>query len=611
MPNTHADMFETRFAGTHQEWFGGDANHFQFFAERIMLKSGDAIVPQRAGVTAIVGSNNAGKSTILSELNATLSQDQPGHPKLSLDSVVWSDPGNIADLFDWIRNSSSFIPSSPQNYYDSFSRLSFNSGPLEQIAYRWQTPGLGLQDFAPFLTFYGNAEGRLHLGSATERRQESGDPPIHPIHILEDSKELRDTISEISKRVFHQPLTLDQLGANIRLRVGSLDIEAPRIDNISDEYRNAMAKLRPLDEQGDGMRSFFGQILPIIAATFPIVILDEPEAFLHPPQARALGLELGKLAREREVQVIVATHDRNLLTGLLEADGDVSVVRVSREETGQANAYQLNAGSLRELWSDPVLKYTNVLDALFHRVVVLTEAEGDCGYLAAALDCPTRTSDAIPSSELLFLQTSGKAGLAKVAAALKAAHVPVIVAPDFDIISDKGDLKRLMTALGGEWGAEENKLWNIATNSFRTKKGPAPIGTIVRTINDAFADRLTADFNADIKKELDGYTRTEGSPWAEVKKYGIGAFEKEERVAMLSLLGKMEACGIVPVRVGELERLAPDVVAKKGNGWLPAALAQNAQSNEPTQQHIDRIMATAEQLLKAQGSPRFEEQCPA
>lgn len=600
MPNTPADTFETRYAGTHQEWFGGDASRFQFFAERILLKSGDVIVPQRAGVTAIVGSNNAGKSTILSELNAAVSQDQPGFPKLSLESVVWSDPGNIADLFAWIRNTSSFAPSSPQNYSDSFNRLSFNSGPIEQLAHRWLTPSLGLQDFAPFLIFYGNAEGRLHLGSATERRQESGDPPIHPIHILEDSKELRDNISEIAKKVFHQPLTLDQLGANIRLRVGSLDLEAPRVDNISNEYRKAMAELRPLEEQGDGMRSFFGQILPINAATFPMVILDEPEAFLHPPQARALGLELGKLAKERGVQVIVATHDRNLLSGLLDADGDVSVVRISREDSGHAHASQLNAAELNEIWSDPVLKYTNVLDALFHRVVVLAEAEGDCGYLAAAFDSPERQSDAIPRSEILFLQTSGKAGLVKVAAALKAVGVPVIVAPDFDIVCDSGDLKRLMNSLGGEWGAEEEKLWKTATNSIRSKKSPASIGTIVKTINDAFVARLSEDFSSDVKKELDGYTRTDGSPWAEVKKHGVAAFEKEERAAVLKLLAKMEACGIVPVRVGELERLAPEVVAKKGTGWLPAALALNAQSNKLTQEHIDRIALVAERLLQAQ-----------
>ncbi|WP_186760237.1 AAA family ATPase [Arthrobacter alpinus] len=603
MPNTSTNAFDDKYRVSNPDWVDGDATKFRFYVKEIKLKSGDSIEPQRAGVTAIVGSNNAGKSTILRELNDALSENPPGHLKLSVDEVTWSSRTDVADLFAWLSSTATFVQSTPQDPYEGFIRLGTNSGAPDEVSHRWVTSQLGLANLASFLCFYGNAEGRLQLGNAVQRRQETGDPPGHPIHALEDSKILRETISGISASVFHQPLTLDQLGSNVCLRVGAIDVEVPRINNITAEYRNAMAALRKLEDQGDGMRSFFGQLLPIIASTYPVVILDEPEAFLHPPQARALGLELGKLAKERNVQVIVATHDKNLLTGLLEADGDVSVVRVSRDEAGQANAHQLDAVGLRELWSDPVLKYSNVLDALFHRVVVLAEAEGDCGYLAAALDSPTRSSDTIPSSELLFVHTSGKAGLSKVAAALRAVRVPVIVAPDFDIINNKDNLQRLMESLGAAWGEEEDKLWNIATNSIRTKKSPVTIDTVIRTINASFKDRFLEDFTSDVKKELDGYARTNGSPWAEAKRYGVASFEKEERVALLALLAKMEACGLVPVQVGELESLAPSVVAKKGNGWLPTALEQNAQSNELTQQHMDRIMAAAEDLLSEKTHP--------
>ncbi|WP_368665639.1 AAA family ATPase [Homoserinimonas sp. OAct 916] len=222
-------------------------------------------------------------------------------------------------------------------------------------------------------------------------RESVDDPPNHPVHYLQDSPELTERISQLSEDVFHHPLTLDTLARTIRLRVGKIDAEVPRIDSIPRGYRETLASLRPLDEQGDGMRGFFGQILPVMASTYPLIVLDEPEAFLHPPQAHALGVQLGRLAVERGVQILVATHDRNLLTGLLDSEVAVSVVRASRG-SGQSRAFQLDAAQLRELWNDPVLHYSNVLDGLFHRIVVLAEAEGDCAFLSAALDSFQRST---------------------------------------------------------------------------------------------------------------------------------------------------------------------------------------------------------------------------
>ena len=38
--------------------------------------------------------------------------------------------------------------------------------------------------------------------------------------------------------------------------------------------------------------SFMGLMVAVITANFPLIIVDEPEAFLHPPQARLLGRKL-------------------------------------------------------------------------------------------------------------------------------------------------------------------------------------------------------------------------------------------------------------------------------------------------------------------------------
>ena len=114
------------------------------------------------------------------------------------------------------------------------------------------------------------------------------------------------------------------------------------------------------------MRSLLGLLLPLISATHQVVLVDEPEAFLHPPQARALGSALARLAKQRQLQVIVATHDRNIVSGLLKAENvDVSVARLSRSEN-TTQSHQLDANNLRAIWGDPVLRYSNALDGLFH-----------------------------------------------------------------------------------------------------------------------------------------------------------------------------------------------------------------------------------------------------
>jgi len=111
------------------------------------------------------------------------------------------------------------------------------------------------------------------------------------------------------------------------LYVGTKPEKTPGEDELS---RNFVEKIRvqavPLESQGDGMRSFATVLLYVLVAdTHSIQFLDEPEAFLHPPQARLLG-EL--IARERKAksQLFIATHSTDILDGLIA--GGASKVRI-------------------------------------------------------------------------------------------------------------------------------------------------------------------------------------------------------------------------------------------------------------------------------------------
>jgi hypothetical protein len=80
---------------------------------------------------------------------------------------------------------------------------------------------------------------------------------------------------------------------------------------------------------------------------------------------------------------------------------------------------------------------------------------------------------------------------------------------------------------------------------------------VLESLNSAFEGRREEPFTADARSDFNAPTRSDGSPWAEVKKHGIRAFSKDELVAMNELLKKLAGCGVVKVLEGEREGLAP------------------------------------------------------
>lgn len=164
------------------------------------------------------------------------------------------------------------------------------------------------------------------------------------------------------------------------------------------------------------MRSFMGLMLALAAGQYQLLMIDEPEAFLHPPQARQLGRRIA--TESPDTQVIVATHDVNILRGLLEAESHtVSVVRLTRRGSENVPAL-LSSEDVAELWQDPVLHYSNALEGLFHRGVVICEADTDARFYGSVLDAMSRKQQA-RSHELLFTESGGKDRLHVLARALR------------------------------------------------------------------------------------------------------------------------------------------------------------------------------------------------
>ena len=120
----------------------------------------------------------------------------------------------------------------------------------------------------------------------------SNELPTHPIHMLYKYDQIEHGISKHFRRAFGKDLIVDRAaGSKFPLLVGNRLAPKEEEDRISTSYVERLrGATEQLLQQGDGMRSFASVVLHLLAPTTPsILILDEPEAFLHPPQARYLG----------------------------------------------------------------------------------------------------------------------------------------------------------------------------------------------------------------------------------------------------------------------------------------------------------------------------------
>ncbi|MDQ0030167.1 AAA family ATPase [Arthrobacter bambusae] len=585
----------------------GSAENLRVTIDSVRLTSGSVIEFEAQGVTAIAGGNNCGKSTLLTQIAAKLTQPNGELVPSLVEELRPSVSGSHSDFLDWLCEHAVLTPNPQNPPLSSFLRMGASIA-LSEFQYWINTGGtqhLDLQRAAYFFVRQMGAGERNVAGAGRKSNVLEG--PSHPMHYLAESSELMDELNRLTQKILGIVLSLDDLNQVIQLRVGATDVPYPARFGDPSEYQSTLDRLPRLEDQGDGIRSLLGILIPLITATYPIFIIDEPEAFLHPPQAFALGQELGRIAKEKGVQVILATHDRNLLAGLLNSSSPLSVVRMVRTDDSTV-AHQLRSSDLKKVWDDPVLKYSNVLDGLFHQLVVLAENERDCRFYEAALDVYSPTADdtvpkrTLPATDVLFVPTSGTGGMPKVARALRALQVPVLACPDLDVLDSESVVKNIVTALGSEWDGLHDD-WVAVTAPLNSADTSQLVSEVFRDVSKEIQrilqDDPMAKYEEENRRRIREALGASLRPWEEVKKYGLDALTRlcGNPEAVNRLVTGLAERRLVVVHEGELESFGHRLGVKKGKAWLPAALRTDLQSSPEVQAHISRILKAAEPIL--------------
>jgi len=330
-----------------------------------------------------------------------------------------------------------------------------------------------------------------------------------------------------------------------------------------------MALLR---DQGDGMRSFVGVILSIIRELQSVVLIDEPESFLHPPQAYIMGKSIAEISNNR-TQVFIATHSLQIIQGLLDNARDrLKIIRIEREDlvTESINKMTLlSSEDISEIINEPILRHTNILDALFHTKVIICESDSDSSMYKLMLSSIREKNQKYVDE--MFIQTYGKQKIHKVVKTLRKLNIDTKVIVDIDMLNNEKEIKELVISFSGNWeNIKDNYIIvkdyvdNIQT---QIKKGEivSSIGKIAEKIKGDYFEKK--DFEAARKLLI------EKTGWKDIKRRGVKIFRKTEVLEAFNMINQeLKKLNIHLVEVGELETFIQISGDIHGPKWVNTVL---------------------------------------
>lgn len=488
-----------------------------------------------------------------------------------LKSIQLNKRGTSEEFSGWIESWAKRRPDNPEDPAFMASGVAVHRS---QITASWQRSDDSLGQVARWLCHFLSADERLGICNPAALVSLTQDGPHHPLHYLQRNDALELSISSKFKKAFGVDLIVHRnAGSNVPLHVGERPLPAQGEDRVSLSYVERLEKLPQLQTQGDGMRSFAGVLLATSVGRETVLLIDEPEAFLHPPQAKLLGTSLVE-DRGKERQIFIATHSTDIIRGVLDANcPDVKVVRIRR--TGDVNTIHiLENARVRELWSDPLLRYSNILDGLFHEGVVVCEADSDCRFYSAMLEAAH--ASAYPDAkrpDLMFTHCGGKARLPLVIRSLREVNVPVRAVADFDVLSAEQPLRAIVEALGKTWPHFE-KDWHIVKSAVDAKRPDLNTADVKRELDQVLTAVTSPSLPEKSREKLQSLIRR-STAWSNAKLVGKAFVPSGDAArACERLLTSLREAGLHVVEVGELEGFAR---TEDGHGpkWVNSVLARN------------------------------------
>ncbi|MCG7654358.1 ATP-binding protein [Alteromonas sp. Cnat2-8] len=408
------------------------------------------------GITLFVGPNNSGKSLVLREIEKFCSTyNKQG------DSIIESIEFNLPDEKEIIKDleTKKTLPNKGENVPDGAivvqrintykglqAREIIQTNQIKSWSENKQINALARYYFS-LLTVRLDGATRTNLLNPNNR----GDLLETPTNILAalfQDGESRKKLRKLTFEAFGKHFTIDALNqAQLRARLADRapvdELEEQALDKRARDYHKASLEIT---EASDGVKAFTGMVATVLGQNCKIPLIDEPEAFLHPPLAKRLGKELAEISVQRDATAFIATHSADFLMGCVSGTPAVNIVRLTYKG-GKPTARLLSHDRLNEIIKSPIMRSTGVLSALFHEGAIVCEGDSDRA-LYQEINDRLSSVNKTDSSEALFINAHSKQSTAKIAGPLREMGIPAAIVVDFDVFKGNEDFKHILSDLG-------------------------------------------------------------------------------------------------------------------------------------------------------------------
>lgn len=405
------------------------------------LSSGPISISCNTGLTVFVGPNNCGKSALLETINHFISSGNVNGSKASacksikmgaFDEKYLSQHPDFKNA-DYSKKIADFGGPRTKEQWDEF----FYSG--------WKSHHL-MNQFRASLCLSMNGSTRLSM-LPREQRVSLRKPTGRMARLFANDADRKFFQDAVFAGISTYPVIdhVSRLG-DLNLAFSSMEPDAQVERKLDDKTIHYFNRSYSIDQASDGYKAYVGMLGALMSGDFATILIDEPEAFLHPALARTLGNQIARQAKDK--QVFVATHSGDFLMGAIEAGANVQIVRL-QYQSGKGTARILSRSDLKSFMNDPLLRSSNVLSGLFAQSVVVTEADTDRAFYQEINTRLLSAKDPRGIENCVFLNAQNKQTVPRIVKMLRQVGVPTAGIVDLDVLEDGGkDWTRQLTAAG-------------------------------------------------------------------------------------------------------------------------------------------------------------------
>lgn len=525
--------------------------------KEITFNNGNKIKFNKDDIILLVGANNVGKSRALKDLREDLNNISKS--KVIIKNVAYEATGfsgdKLRDYFE--RNIAKSSYGGYNVWMDDSNSHTFDEHSFTNISDE--------KNYYKAMFSFLSTENRLSLTRPINFNLVVDNQSLNIVQKLEKDF---DSITDLNQALdlgFQSSVEVyeDYVDGHLikKYKIGESQAIADAIDSNSREKVNKLRSFEDLHNQGDGIRTAVAILSSVIVSEHSLFLIDEPETFLHPPQAKILGKNIVKLSTGK--QLFISTHNIDFIRGVLEEDSlRVKIIKIDRLDN--YNTFNLvDNDSINRISSDKNLKYTNILNGLFYNQVVLCENESDCKFYSAILEHEELTI----YQNTLFCAVGGKEQLKKIVPLLKELNIDYRIIADIDLINNIDSLKQLLNSAIPECYnkiAVQHK--KFLENFQKETNSPVKKQEVIRAeINSLFnEDKYISSKTAEQMKSL----LRDVNNLKLLKTGGKAVIPQGDCVRLFKqIVDFLKENNIYVLECGEIERFVPDI-SGHGNNWV-------------------------------------------